>query len=125
MKSLIYALLLMGIMTACDSTTKNFGEHFVAQNPVSIDDVIRQLKTNPTLNNVQIEGKIEKNCMSEGCWFTIKDTNGTEILFDVLDKKFKVPTNSAGKHAIILADIRQDSSSEQKFAVSVKGLMFK
>ena len=125
MKQLFYSILFISIMSACESTTKTFGEHFSVKNPVSVDEVLTQLKTNAAVNDVQIEGKIEKSCMSEGCWFTIKDANGTEVLLDVKDKKFKVPTNSPGKTTILLADAIQDTSSEQKVTLWVKGMMFK
>ena len=125
MKKLLYSLLLVSIMTACESTTKTFGDAFIVKNPVSVNDVLAQLKSAKELKDIQIEGKIEKSCMSEGCWFTIKDATGTEITFDVEDKKFKVPTNSPGRTAIILADAAQDSTSEQKVTLSVKGMMFK
>ena len=125
MKQLFYSLLFISVMTACESTTKTFGEHFSVKNPVSVDELLTQLKTNAALNDVQIEGKIDKSCMSEGCWFTIKDVSGAEILFNVKDKKFKVPTNSPGKVAVLLADAVQDTTSEQKADLQVKGLMFK
>ncbi|MFN8297043.1 MAG: DUF4920 domain-containing protein [Chitinophagales bacterium] len=125
MKKIFYVLIFISMMVACESTTKNLGEQFTVQQPVSVDEVLAQLQSNNSLKDIQIEGTIEKSCMSEGCWFTIKDTSGTEILFNVKDKKFKVPTNSPGKVAIMLADAARDTTSEQKVDLEVKGLMFK
>lgn len=125
MKKILYSILFVSILTACESTTKTFGDAFTIKNPVSINEVLTRLESNKALNDIQIEGKIEKSCMSEGCWFTIKDANGTEVLLDVKDKKFKVPTNSPGKTVIILADVVQDTASEQKVTLWVKGMMFK
>ena len=125
MKKILFSILFVSMLVACESTTKTFGAAFTVKNPVSINEVLSQLKTNQTVNDVQIEGKIEKSCMSEGCWFTIKDTGGTEVLLDVKDKKFKVPTNSPGKTVVLLADAVQDSTSEQKITLWVKGMMFK
>lgn len=120
---IIFATLLF---IACNSTTKNLGDSFVPKNTISVHTVTERLKSESTISNIQIEGKIEKSCTSEGCWFTIKDDSiGNEILFDVKDKKFRVPTNSSGKTVIVLADASIDSTSEQKFVLSVKGLMFK
>jgi hypothetical protein len=125
MKKILYSLVFMSLIAACESTTKNLGEQFTVQQPVSVDEVLAQLKTNNSLKDIQIEGTVEKSCMSEGCWFTIKDASGTEILFNVKDKKFKVPTNSPEKVAILLADAAKDTTSEQKVDIEVKGLMFK
>ena len=125
MKNFLFSILLISLLTACESSPKNLGEQFAVKNPVSVNDVLTQLNSNNSAKDLQIEGKIEKSCMSEGCWFTIKDAGGAEILFDIKDKAFKVPTNSPGKTVIALADAAQDSSSEQKFTLSVRGLLFK
>lgn len=125
MKKLLYALLFVSMISGCESTTKNFGQPFTVKNPVSVQEVLTQLKSSNIVSDVQIEGKIEKSCMTEGCWFTINDAAGKEVKFDVKDKKFKVPTNSPGKDAILLADATSDSTSEQKVTFSVKGMMFK
>lgn len=125
MKQLFYSLLLTVVFMACNNTSKNLGQTFTPENPISVNDVISQLTTKEQLKDIQIEGIVEKSCKGEGCWFTIKDANGEEIVFDVADKKFRVPTNSPGKTVIVLADATQDTTSDQKIALSVKGLMFK
>lgn len=113
-------------LVACNSTTKNLGDSFVPKNPVSVHTLVEKMKIESTITDMQIEGKIVKSCTSEGCWFTIKDdSTGNEVLFDVKDKKFRVPTNSPEKTVIVLADANNDSTSQQKFVLSVKGLMFK
>ena len=125
MKKIFYSILLISIFSACESTTKNFGEHFIVKNPVSVNEVLLEIKRTNPVKDIQIEGIIEKSCMSEGCWFTIKDSSGNEIHFDVKDKKFKVPTNSPGQTVVVLADVSKDTNSEQKIMLSVKGMMFK
>lgn len=125
MKRLLYTCIIAILFMACEQTTKNLGQTFTPQHPVSVSEVLNQVKTTSPIKDVQVEGKIEKSCMSEGCWFTIKDSSGTEITFDVQDKKFRVPTNSPGKTVIVLADAAQDNASKQKVSLSVKGMMFK
>ena len=68
---------------------------------------------------------MEKSCMTEGCWFTIRDASGKEVLFNVKDKKFRVPVNSPGQAVILLADATQDTSVEQRSVLSVRGMRFK
>ncbi|HQV79232.1 MAG TPA: DUF4920 domain-containing protein [Chitinophagales bacterium] len=125
MKNILFLSILSLILSACNSTSNQLGEKFTAQKTITVDEVKVQLKSSARLNNIQIEGNIDKSCMGEGCWFTIKDKEGTEVLFDVQDKKFRVPTNSPGKTVIVLADAVNDSSVEQQFNLLVKGLMFK
>ena len=97
----------------------------MVKDPISVDSILHQLKASNSVSNIQVEGKIEKSCMSEGCWFTIKDDNGNEILFNVKDKKFRVPINSPGKAVVVLADAVRDTTSQQMAELSVRGLRFK
>src|SRR5437868_10991092 len=103
--------ILSVLLLACQSTTKNLGEQFTPKNPVTIDALLEKVTKEHSAEAVQIEGEIEKSCMSEGCWFTIKDQAGNEIRFDVKDKKFRVPINSPGKEVVVLATAIQDSTS--------------
>ena len=137
MQKVILILLSAISFIACQSTTHNLGEQFLAKNPMSVDSFIQKINAEKSLKDIQIEGKIEKSCMSEGCWFTINDAAGKEIMFDVKDKKFRVPINSPGKTAVILADAttqiaditsknNTDSTFEEStIKVEVKGLLFK
>jgi len=125
MKKLLFIVAAIALLVACQSGNQSFGDVFTVKQPITIDELLSKAKTDSLLKDVQIEGKIDKSCMSEGCWFTIRDANNTEILFDVKDKKFRVPTNTAGKTAVILADVQKSPSSEQSIAIEVKGLMFK
>jgi uncharacterized protein YdeI (BOF family) len=127
MNKIICALTAL-LLFSCQSTTKNLGEQFEVKTPVSIDALIKQLDSMPSVKDIQIEGTVAKSCMSEGCWFTIKDAGGTEILLDIKDKSFKVPTNSPGQTVIVLADAVKNSSAksdEEPYNISVRGMRFK
>ncbi len=127
MQKIIY-ILTACLLFACQSTTKNMGEQFDVKTPVTIDALIKQLDSIPSVTGIQIEGKVAKSCMSEGCWFTIEDAGGTEILLDIKDKAFRVPTNSPGKTVIVLADAAKNASAkadEEPYSISVRGMRFK
>lgn len=124
MKNIVYATLLL-LLFSCKSTTKNLGEQFTVENPITIDALLEQLSTKDSLMGIQIEGTIAKSCMSEGCWFTIKDKSDKEILFDVKPGAFRVPINSPDRTVVVLADAIKDSTSEQQFNLIVSGMMFK
>ncbi len=130
MKKIAYILLAILSLTACQSTTQHLGEQFEVKNPITVDAVLEQLKTKSEIKDIQVEGKIEKSCMSEGCWFTIKDAAGNEVLFDIKDKKFRVPINSPGKNVVVLADAYvgaalSNEGKTPKNELLVKGLLFK
>ena len=118
-------ILLIAILVGCMSTTKHFGQVFEPKAPVTVDSLITALHDKGSLKDVQVEGKVEKSCMSEGCWFTILDANGKEVLFNIKDKRFRVPVNSPGQSVVVLADASLDTSAEHNPELSVKGMRFK
>lgn len=130
MKKIIYIIIIAFNFIACQSTTHNLGEQFIAKNPISVDSVLTLLNTSSALDDVQVEGVINKSCMSEGCWLTIKDDSGSEILFNVTDKKFRIPMNSPTKKVVMLVDgtstIKNAEGKElPKNEIYIKGLLFK
>jgi hypothetical protein len=122
MRTLIFSIAIL--LISCQSTTKNLGEQFTPKAPLSVDALLAEVQTSGGVKDVQVQGKVEKSCMSEGCWFTIRDASGKEVLFNVKDKKFKVPVNSPGQTVIVLADAARDTSSEQKTELLVRGMRF-
>jgi hypothetical protein len=127
MKFLTYPFLVSIVagLIACQSTTKNFGEPFTPKDPVTVDALLKQVSIAGHLSDIQVEGKVVKSCMTEGCWFTLANGSGDEVLFTVKDKKFRVPVNSPGESVIVLADAVQDTSAAGKALLSVKGMRFK
>ena len=121
----ILLIILTTAIIACQSTTKNLGEQFTPRNPVSVDSLLQQLSTVNQIKDIQVEGRVEKSCMSEGCWFTMKNAMGKEVLFNVKGKKFRIPINSPGMEVVVLADAGTDITAEQKTVLSVRGMRFK
>jgi hypothetical protein len=114
-------VIFICMLAACQSTTKNFGETFQVDHPMTVDAVLQDAKKKD-LSNVQVEGTIAKSCLSEGCWFTILDNNSVAVLFNVQDKKFRIPVNSPGKKVIALIDAKRDSTGKPE--LTVRGLRF-
>jgi hypothetical protein len=130
MVRIIYVLLSALLIQACQSTTHNLGEQFESKNPVTVDSILTLINSENTLQDVQVEGVIQKSCMSEGCWLTIKDKTGNEILFNVAGKKFRIPMNSPGKNVIVLVDAKATlenlkGKESPKNEIAIKGLLFK
>ncbi len=129
-KKIIYIIIIAFNFIGCQSRTHNLGEQFVVKNPISVDSILTILNTTSVLKDLQVEGVINKSCMSEGCWLTIKDASGSEILFNVANKKFTIPMNSPGKAVVVLVDeaatIKNTEGKElPKNELDIKGLLFK
>ena len=114
MKNII-ALLLIGVFTfsACKNKSTPtvvedgmafFGEKITPNGAVSYEDVIEKLKTNETLENVKIKGKIDGVCQAKGCWMNIvSETNTDDEGFFVkfTDYGFFMPLDASGNTAIL------------------------
>ena len=76
MKYLMHAFFAVLFFVACDSSPKQLGEKFTAQKTISVDEVANQLKSQSTLQDVQIEGIIDKNFnnLEEGISKAIKNS---------------------------------------------------
>lgn len=130
MKKLIYIIIITFSFAACESTSKNLGEKFEVKNPISVDAALALLNDTIPLQDVQVEGVINKSCMSEGCWITIKGKTESEVLFTVTDKKFRIPTNSPGEAVVVLVDAKATEKNTAdkelpKNELYIKGLLFK
>lgn len=112
--NLLVLSLVIFLATSCNMPEpKELGAKFEENNPISIDDLIAQLQTTPLIKAVQLKGEINKSCLSEGCWFTIKDKNGESYTIDVRDKKFRLPNSSAGKTVVALLDAKIDTTQDE------------
>jgi len=80
-------------------TSGAFGEEFTLTDAVISAETI-DFKDSNIFEIKQISGTIEKYCKGEGCWFTIKQTNGNYILVDLEEKKYVLPRNIDGKEVI-------------------------
>lgn len=82
------------------STLSYFGEPI---NPKGAETVSKlpTLMEAGTLENVKVEGKIDACCQAKGCWLTMKLDEEQQMRVRFKDYGFFVPTDAAGKTAII------------------------
>ncbi len=77
------------------------------------DSVIKQ--------QLQVSGTIENYCKGEGCWLTLKNTNGSPLRAEIEYKAFQLPRNIEGKTAIVQGYLVKDSidgKQETKFVTN-------
>ena len=124
-RTTLFGLILL-VTTACNmSEPKELGVKFEVNNPMSIDELVEQMKIQPQLENIQLKGEINKSCLSEGCWFTIKDKNGNSYTIDVKDEQFRLPNTSAGKIVIALLDAKTDTTdNEPELILETTGIKY-
>ncbi len=113
------------LFSACNQEVKTLGKKFTENKPISIDSLLSQTKSSGHVEAAQVEGAIFKSCRSEGCWFTIKDKSGQEVLLEIKDKHFKMPLNSPERQAVALVNADTSADSDNGVSIDVKGIMFK
>ncbi|MCO6495284.1 MAG: DUF4920 domain-containing protein [Bacteroidetes bacterium] len=104
MKKLFLNLMIAFAVIAfasCNSKKANgvYGTEFTVSNPMTIDDVVEQMKDKDTMN-VQVQGEITAVCKHSGCWITFNTKDGEQIYINTKDESFSLPKDVVGKTAI-------------------------
>jgi hypothetical protein len=79
---------------------KFFGEKITADNAVSLPDFMKTLGDKDSVQ-VKISADIQECCQKKGCWMKVDKGDGSSMRVSFKDYAFFVPTNSAGKKAIM------------------------
>lgn len=121
MKKIFLLLLVVG-MVACQSETKDISneattsqttttesakggdQYFGAK--ITKDDAIPYAVMLGKIEGVdslaiKVEGEISSVCQKKGCWMTITDDNGEEMLVQFEDYGFFMPKDAAGQKVVI------------------------
>jgi hypothetical protein len=118
MKKLVLIVTVVIGMLACnnDPRTKlsqsgNFGEAFDTSNAMVIGDMDVLLNMSSSLG-LKATGTVAQYCKGEGCWLTLKNENGENVLVEVKDKAFVLPYNIDGKTAIVNGVASRETTEE-------------
>ncbi len=52
-------------------------------------------------DTILVEGTIQEVCQTKGCWMTLRDDSGDEVLVRFRDYAFFVPRNAMGRQALV------------------------
>jgi hypothetical protein len=106
--------------------TGTFGITFDTTNAIMVEDIEGLLAIG---NNIGLKatGTISQYCKGEGCWLTLKNNQGEEVLVNVKDKSFVLPYNIEGKTAIVNGVASKDTTAEGAPSISIEadGIMLK
>jgi len=114
MKNIFFLLLIVGLV-ACQSETEGTNtpntvtevasaQYFGAK--ITADDAVPYAKMLGMMDNVdslaiKVSGEINSVCQKKGCWMTISDDNGEEMIVKFEDYGFFMPKDASGQKAII------------------------
>lgn len=118
MKKLFVLATLAIVMVACNTDprtklpqTGSFGIAFDTTNSTHVEDIEPILAIG---NNIGLKatGTVAQYCKGEGCWLTLKNSAGEEVLVEVKDKAFVLPFNIEGKTAFINGVASTDTTED-------------
>jgi hypothetical protein len=93
--------------------TGTFGIAFDTANAMTVENIEELLSVTDNLG-LKASGTVKQYCKGEGCWLTLKNTQGEEVLVEVKDKAFVLPYNIDGKTAFINGVAMKDTTDEGK-----------
>jgi hypothetical protein len=107
----IFVLSLVFIAFACaqktESVTTEEGHHFgkmiTSADAISYDDLLMKMDGVKEIEEVKVEGKVEKVCQAKGCWMNIVSDDGSkEVMFvKFKDYGFFMPKDISGKTVVM------------------------
>lgn len=77
-----------------------FGAKITADNAISYEDMLTKMGSSDSLA-VKVSAQIGDVCQKKGCWMTVVDKEGQEMLVQFEDYGFFMPKDAANKHVVI------------------------
>ncbi len=83
-------------------------------------EVIAPEDANSKINEqVIVSGVVDEYCKGDGCWLTLKNSNGESLFVEVSDKSFVLPHNINGKNVLAEGVLQSDSSEQSHGSVKL------
>ena len=79
----------------------HFGEKISAAGAVKASDIMTQLGSKDSVENVKMTAEIEAVCQMKGCWMNLKSGAAEPRRVSFKDYAFFVPKDAAGKTAVV------------------------
>jgi Domain of unknown function (DUF4920) len=130
MKKIMIMMLAALLAYSCQTGPTRLGEAFTEQTPKTVDELVAGLREKGELKDVQLAGKIDKNCLEKGCWLSMMSSDGAELVMTFKEEKFTIPINSEGRQIVVIGDARMQQDSvagklETSYEFESRGLLFK
>lgn len=90
---------------------KAYGKAFKVKAVQTTEQITLKLKTTEQLSNVVVKGVISEVCQKQGCWMTLKNTAGEDMMVMMKDHKFLLPKDASGKTAIVYGTAMRETTS--------------
>lgn len=124
-------IFLFSFLLACNSDprksipeTGSYGKPFTPAALMTVEQV-EHLADSSNNVPVQVSGTITNYCKGEGCWLTLKNKDGKDLLIEVKDKAFVLPYHIDGKEAVVNGIAVKGGESDTTLSVEADGILIK
>lgn len=97
--------------TSADGMLSFHGLRINADEATPLADLATLVSAKGSVEPIKVEGEILAACQAKGCWMTMPIAEGQEMRVRFKDYGFFVPTDAAGKTAIIEGKAYTDTTS--------------
>lgn len=96
------------------------GEKFDTTGVISTEQLLETLAQKGKVENVIVSGTIDKSCKHTGCWLTLKNNKGKEVLVTYKDEAFTTAKDIEGRKVTAKGNvgINPEDSTGYQFVAS-------
>lgn len=130
MKHFLLLCCIPAFLMACSSdprkalpSTGAYGKPVDTENILTVSQVLAALDTVSEMP-VTVEGTVADYCKGEGCWLTLKNDNGDNLLIEIKDKAFVLPYEIEHKSALV-SGMATRNPDDSTLSVKAEGILLK
>ena len=91
-----------------------YGEKISPEGAITYDELLQQLESADSINNVKVSGTIDGVCQAKGCWMNIvsnTDKSKESMFVKFKDYGFFMPLDASGNTAILEGKVFKEETS--------------
>ncbi|MFA6262405.1 MAG: DUF4920 domain-containing protein [Bacteroidia bacterium] len=130
MKRFLIFSSLLAFFIACTSDprkalpeTGSYGKTIGNEPVLQVSQVLAAMDTLSEMP-VTVEGTVAEYCKGEGCWLTLKNDQGDNLLIEIKDKAFVLPYHIENKSATVTG-IAMRNLEDSTLSVLAEGVVLK
>ena len=121
--SCIASILILSACKESEPVKIFYGERFDAVDPISAEELLGMLEKDSIVEDVLVQGVVEKSCSHSGCWMTLANTKGKEVLVTYKDDAFKTAKKGMKEKKVVLKGYAERGDSPDSYKIIASGLI--
>lgn len=130
MKRTLFFFGFLAFLMACSTDPRKslpetgaFGKTIGSEPALQVSQVLAAMDTLSEMP-VTVQGTVAEYCKGEGCWLTLKNDQGDNLLIEIKDKAFVLPYGIENKSAIVTG-LAMRNMEDSTLSVLAEGVVLK